>query len=496
MTEKEFYQALRRGLGSAIVMLQNAQDKSIYRDIVLRCCLRDISYDWQSEGSKGYYLYQAIVALDEKDYFEPLIIKKFMSVCSDRLFFQLADILHCYSHDGSKITDKAFCDKYNYFMDKNGRLSKRHSKDIDEGYQWDEVTYQLFFINGFYTFEHYAKNVGRILLKNPNSRKIYNLYDDWFFARAKNFFGEKKIDDFLEHAYEKSVAIKALVDTLKSDKTDIEQTREERKKISINYILQYTKEEISKNPPYKKVSRTMGYYKNVLLPPWFINNISKDEFLELAQITLHEKNETIKALLLSLFRLERKPFPLDIAPLLEYTQSDNELLAEAAIRCLQSFKDKRIHELAVQLLETKGLDSSALSLFRKNYKKSDDELIKKLIKKLSTIPHHVHSDIVCIYTHYRSANALPTLLHVYYKGICAFCREGIVRAMHHCKVLPDNVLMECLHDSNNDIRNFAKRIIKKRKDKDIAIPPAFPTKKVAMLDVALDSIDSSNQNDE
>ena len=56
MNEKTFSQSLCRGLGGAIVELKNAKDKSVYRDIVLRCCLRDISYDWQVEGTKGFYL--------------------------------------------------------------------------------------------------------------------------------------------------------------------------------------------------------------------------------------------------------------------------------------------------------------------------------------------------------------------------------------------------------------------------------------------------------
>ena len=97
MTIKTFSQALRRGLGGAIIELKNSEDKAAHRDVVLRYCLRDISYDWQSEGTKGYYLYLAIWALDDKDYFEPIIINKFLSRCSDRLFYQLAAILSCYA---------------------------------------------------------------------------------------------------------------------------------------------------------------------------------------------------------------------------------------------------------------------------------------------------------------------------------------------------------------------------------------------------------------
>ena len=107
MTEKSFAYALRRGLGSAIIELKNNENRRQYRVAVLRCCLRDISYDWQVEGTKGVYLYSAICALDDKDYFEQIIIDRFLSRCPDRLFLQLSSILGCYADDSSTLAKEA-----------------------------------------------------------------------------------------------------------------------------------------------------------------------------------------------------------------------------------------------------------------------------------------------------------------------------------------------------------------------------------------------------
>jgi hypothetical protein len=49
MTEKDFLHQLRRGLGSAIIELQTNPERDKYKDIVLRCCLKDISYDVRKE---------------------------------------------------------------------------------------------------------------------------------------------------------------------------------------------------------------------------------------------------------------------------------------------------------------------------------------------------------------------------------------------------------------------------------------------------------------
>jgi len=180
---------------------------------------------------------------------------------------------------------------------------------------------------------------------------------------------------------------------------------------------------------------------------------------------LCKNDETVKALLLMMFW--RRLFPLDIAPLIEYANSNSELLSEIAIDKLGYTKDKRIHDLAIHLLEEKGLDSHALGLLKKNYRKTDDDIIRKLIVKVSSVPQYVQGDIADIYKHHRSANALPILLHVYQNGYCTHCRHGIVQAMNHCKVLSDGIIEECLHDSYEDTR--------KKSNMTVAYPPSSLT---------------------
>jgi len=451
MTEKEFSQALRRGLGRAIVELKNSKNKAAYRDIILRCCLRDISYDWQVEGTKGYYLYDAILASEAQVYIEKAVIDKFLSRCPDGLFRQLAAILYCSAAEGSELAKNALHDKYNYFAAKKGRLVK--SPSVDEGFQWDEVAFHLLYIDGFSTFKRYAEDVGEIRYKNPDNRKSY---DGWYKHRAEGRFGKERIDDFFNSMYEKSYAIKALVDTIKVDDLSIEKERErkEQEPTTVYDLSRAAKEAATDKNPRFKMYRLLENKRK------FASKASDEEFLELTHAALSEKNETVKALLLNQFWLKQIPLD-DITPLMGYAQSENLLLAEVAIDCLKGFKDKRLHDLAIQLLITKGLGSFALGLLIENYKKTDDVIIAELIKKASNIPHHVQQDLRDIYQRRRSANAFPILLRVYNKGECSFCRFGIVEAMHHSHVLPDEILSECLFDSYEDTRKFAERLMKR-----------------------------------
>ena len=125
-----------------------------YRDILLRCCLRDISYDWQSEGTRGYYLYEALLTSREPEYYEEAIIEKFFSRCSDGLFYQLSAILYRFAYDGSEDATKALRSKYDYFASKQGRL--RDIPYMHEGEQWDDVVCQLMYLDGFSAFKRYA----------------------------------------------------------------------------------------------------------------------------------------------------------------------------------------------------------------------------------------------------------------------------------------------------------------------------------------------------
>jgi hypothetical protein len=456
MTESAFSQALRRGLGSAIVKLKEHPDSDKYRGIVLRCCLHDISYDWQVEGTKGHYLYSAICALGDKDYFEKILIDKFLSRCPDGLFRQLTDILFCCARNGSESAKDAFRAKYDYFVAKNGRLTKPFP--LDEGYQWSSVACSLFDIDGFAAFKRYALDMGELLHRKPDRSNLYYYDYDYFISEAENKFGKKRTNNFLAKMYEKSDSIKALIDTLKEDDLSREQHRKnaEQEKVTIDVLLRTARE--------AALSEINHYGAMMRLRRPFMQNASDGEVLKLARAILYEDNETVKGLLLRIFW--HKPFPLGAAPLLEYAQSNNGVLSENALSLLEELRDKRIHDLALQLLKEKGFDSLALGLLKKNYRKTDDDIIHKLINKASSIPHHVQTDLGDIYRHHRSVNALSILLRAYQKGDCSFCRYGIVKAMRHCGVLSDEILGHCLYDSYEDTRRFAKRLIETKPQKE------------------------------
>lgn len=449
MATKTFSSDLRRGLGNAIIELKENPDRELYRDVVLRDCLCDIAHDTQAEGAKGYYLYTAIATFNDPIMFLDKIAEKFGKRLYWRLSDQLYDILCCFSEDGYKAADETLENKYNELKNRLP-LMRNYKFGLCEREQLESLMIRKL-DGGFKPFKQCVNDISEMIEKRGNCECLCS---DSFFDDAKDKFGEQRVNDFIDKIYEKSDTVKTLIDALKAQELLRKEYQESllTETITVDILLQNAREVAKNENPRIGMSR----YRHL-----FAQKASDAEFIELARTVLRINDETVKAILLRMFH-RRRPFPLEISPLIEYAQSKNEFLSETAVYQLEHFKDKRLHDLAVQLLKDKGLDSSALGLLAINYRKTDDDIIWSLIKKRSSIPQYVQADIGDIYTRHRSANALSTLIHVYKKGECAHCRYYIVWAMNHCKVLSDEIIEECLYDSYEDTRKMAKKIKSQR----------------------------------
>ena len=112
MTKKDFKQDLLRGLGSALVELKASENPQRYYDIVLYACLHDTTYDMQSEGDRGYYLYQAAIIVGGSCILQE-IIKSYSRNFSDYwLFVQLTSLLYHFAKSGNESARRMLEDKY------------------------------------------------------------------------------------------------------------------------------------------------------------------------------------------------------------------------------------------------------------------------------------------------------------------------------------------------------------------------------------------------
>ena len=101
-----------------------------------------------------------------------------------------------------------------------------------------------------------------------------------------------------------------------------------------------------------------------------------------------------------------------------------------------------------------------------NYREDDDDLLIAALKKLGEKQHDVYA-ILARVTGGKGVDRLSTRMLAYlYETIrCTHCRNRVVRELGRRGLLTDDMLAECLHDASVDIREYARRILKRRRAK-------------------------------
>ena len=444
MTEKELIHQLRCGIGSAIIELKKSPHRDKYKEVVLRCCLKDIGYDVQSEGTKGYYLYTAICALGcQNEFFNP-IAESYMKRLPHGLEQQLTDILQAYVWSGSEKAAEILRNKYNQLKE-NLMKQKSFPYRYCEREQFEELMIVSMNLGHWESFQRAVDDAGSIILARKDDLCSYY---DWFLHCSESRFGKDRVWEYFNNK-NASPNVHAFVSKFQKVEQIRSNHQAEQKPVTLELLL----EEVQKHSLGQRPYGIMRYCMQ------FAREAGKEEFIQLAKYIESEHDIFVQTQFLRVFA--RVDYPLDIDFLISLAQSESSDLRQAAIAVLERLKDDRIHRLAIKLFES-GDEESGLSLLKNNWKKSDDLLIQKAVLKSRCVTHSMQMDLRDIFSKHRSASCGDVLYHAYRNGECAYCRSGIVKAMGKNGVLADKVLIECQYDSYDETRRYSKRLIKKR----------------------------------
>jgi len=456
MTLKSFTRDLRRGLGSAIIKLKTNPNREKYRDIVMRTCLKDIAYDTQVEGTKGYYLYAAILTLDNQEEFLNNIAEKFNKRLSWRLSEQLYDILCCFSKDGHEFADKTLEKKYNELKDRLPTM-RNYSFTYCEREQFEKLMIRKMG-NDFELFRQCVNDIGEMTLRRGGDDCLFY---DWFLNTAEDKFGEE-VHAYLGSKENENIAALHLYYTKsmteKNNKMSLrvmtanDFLQSYRPKQNISKKLSVTIEQLIVKASELEVGEYPIPHRITPLSRQFASEATEKELEALANIALEESSDFIKACLLRTFSFVNFPFNVEL--LFPYALSDNEYLRAIVSESLSRFKDKRIHTLALQLLEDNQVEN-ALKLLEYNFELEDEDLIRKHIKLSKQVTCGMVTSITKIYEQHKSTTCGDILLHFYRNIICTHCRYYIVKAMIENKVISSDLLEECKHDSYDETRKLA-----------------------------------------
>lgn len=446
MKDRVFVHQLRRGIGSAILELKQNDHRERYKPMVYRCCLKDIGFDTQVEGTKGHYLYTAIAALGSEDEFLPILAEVYRRRLSHRLMQQLTDILHSYVEDGYTEAAVILQNKYNQ-LQKQLKTQTAFPLHYAEREQFELLMIAHISLGKWKAFKRCVADANSIIRARRDDDCSYY---DWFISHAEHQFGKNKVWHYFDSISENGSDELSLA----SEYRRVEQTREANQAELPSVTLKFLIEEVNKNSTAQRAYGMFGATRR------FDRTASKEELVQLATYLEAENNPEVKKQLLQVF--SRVDYPLDINPLMEMAHSAHEGLREAALEALGRLKDNQVHDLAVKLLEQGDIEWG-LALFRSNWRKTDDPLIWEKMRKTSRVTHQLQLHLSAVYSKYKSASCKEILIHAYRNGECSYCRSDIIRIMGKNAVLPEAVLLECQYDSYEPTRKYAARTLSKRR---------------------------------
>lgn len=429
LTKKEFKEALLRGQGRCIPALRRDPEK--YRPILLWACGHPIAFDPQCEGTRAWFLYQLLRFYGDQEPFLTAAIESFRKATSDGgwKMLYLAELLAQWANDGEEAASDALWTKYEALY--AALLGKKRPPEGIFPERDDFAMLCQVLADHKDAMVRIAEDIGHLYLATP----FYDGFDfQWLFDDKA-----KKYMKTLQKQAQTSPEVAAYLQYGKARQEEVAQRCQGR----------------SAEPERTLSKRALSV--------WLRRKADPQTVLKYAEAYLAQTDPARRAEALSAF--SRCPFPGDPAPILADAQSGQKSLQTAAWEALENIRHPAVRQLALAWLERDM--EAALPALMANYQPEDEAMLTALVTKIPadfqnhTNWHGIHGDILAMEDHGKHAPA-ALLRHIYETTYCSCCREYALRQMGKRRLLGDEILEECLLDSNDDIRAYAMSILRRR----------------------------------
>lgn len=468
MTKKEFKRAMQCGLGRCIQELRSCEDIEKYRDIVLWGCTHNLTYDAQSEGTRGDYLYQLVKCYpDETPFVDAVILAlKKSAAKSDWDFLQFCRFLELFAIEGNQSAIDTLHDQYQQMYD----LLKQHKKRLPQKFMPVRENFENLCISIIHLPEtlencgkaylNIAENIGALIIDTS----WFHTWDfAWFQECAADALGKSKISKLLKQAAKSSENVKAYMNFLA------------RKKFADNDHINYYKKaetitatEIYETLQSNKISDSQNAFP-ILLAAIMQRKGNSTETAKLADYYQKETDIFMRSQLLRLLANRYCARLLDAKTVIEDSMSNNPALQKNAFRALEYMKDDTIHDYALELLQKDGASDNIIYMLANNYRKEDYDLLVSMVKKLPVTYHEKiswHGPYSAVLDMFEKGGAKhppkELLPYLYEHTLCSFCREYTLREMSRRRMVSRQLLEECQYDCNDEIREFAVKRLRGR----------------------------------
>ena len=420
MTTTEFHNALLQGRGKCYLAVREDPEK--YREEVLWACRELLAFDTQCEGSRAWLIYPLVRLYPDRTPFVRAACRALIDCPSDGSWrvSSLAELVELFFQDGDQDCWKALMKKYRQLYHQMYHVGP----PADCVYWAERDDYERLCVILGWNRDYYldiARDIGRLSLETQ-WLKEYEF--DWFYHRGRRYLRS------LTRAAEK--------DPLLAEFHRVHETA------------------------WAEFQAQLAKRRSPRLP-WQCRDedrISAAVEKYLSASTPEERAEALDDFFWN-------PYPGDPAPVIRDAQSDHELLRQRAWNALEHTRHPAVRGFAISRLST---DEEAFGALCTNYERQDEALLLSHLKN-----QHIdfecttswHGDQLSVLRMDKRRPLAPrsALEFIFHTTYCSECRADALQQMGRRRMLTPELLEECLHDANDEIRAYARRCLNRRKPK-------------------------------
>ena len=448
--ERAYRKALLRGAGRCVTMLASETGKREFRPLVLWACGRSLGCDTQIEGTRALFLYDLINQYQSLEPFLDVIERKFLSSMNkaDWLFQQECELLALFAINGN-IRARCILERgYERFCRRLRRLNPARISGpyIPAPDNFASLCEQLLLCaktaDAQQLLERFVRDVGGLCMRDP----FWNDMAAGVQDAAGTVLRDSRLATMLGR-----IKPSAQLAAYKAALVQVE--AKWRKKWPPVWGFRKV---------YRRIKEQGTSGIRYMVGRWRLDGRTKD-IEGLAKMYEAEKDRATRAMLLDMFSKRGGGYlPLD--GVLRDASSSDDRLRISALRVLAGVRCQRVHDFALDMVKKRGAPREAVVILAGNYQEKDDDLLIAALKKLGAMRHDVHYVLSCIPKSKNGDRLSGRMLAYLYETIeCTCCRERIVRELGRRGLLTSEMMEECQHDASVDIRDYASRLMKRRR---------------------------------
>jgi len=431
LTRDEFRDALHKGLGRAVLYVNEFGDQEVQDDI-LYACLHNLAYDSQIEGSRSQFLFSLIDLTNNEHFYRQHILEALTNVTNDWDEYNLITLVRGFAQRGYDPARKALYAKF-------------EQQRVSDYWLASE---QIINLDGLEGLFHVVEVLGSRLLNDPNF-----IEDDYMISEAYKRFGKEAVLTALFEKAKSSVNVRTYLDKVINDNNNPGDTSQPLSSLSL--------QEPTLDMILAQIEAGEGEFPARYMR--FGYNASEADIEQLFTRLLAETKPDQLLRYLWIFR--KRAVPRLDKHLFELATLGDEKFQEAAIAIIAKVQNSAIRDFALYLLEEQphSVFQGVIELFVKNYQFGDHKLIETHLDVCDDIAsiHGVGMDILSLVEAQPYQELTNCLLWVYENTPCAHCRKNVVEILIKWNLASESLLSECLWDSYDETRDLVRTILNK-----------------------------------